>query len=90
MMKTNKISNDTKLQTATLRMKLWKWTSDYSVRSPVLHFRDSLKCYYLFMYLFIYVFIYLFIYPLSVTTCGWSYDVLTVSEYNPSKIKTLD
>jgi hypothetical protein len=82
MMKTNKISNDAKFQTATLRMKLWKWTSDYSVRSPVLHFREAVKCYYLFTYLFIY--------PLSVTTCGWSYDVLTVSEYTPSKARTPD
>jgi len=32
MMKTNKISNDIKLWTAALGMKLWKWTSDYSVR----------------------------------------------------------
>ena len=43
---------------------------------------------YLIIYLFL--FIYLFIYPLSVTTCGLSYDAPTVSEHTPSKVRTPD
>ena len=68
MKKTNKISNNTKLRIATLRMKIRKWTYDTAFGRQCYIFVTQLN---VINYLLIYLFIYLFIYLSVVSYYMW-------------------